>query len=101
MIILNELRRLYKLKVDNQGNNQYYFRVVNYDGIKSLTIRCDIEKLRRFLISIRAKDTKTTPASMRNISYKIMVEGIISGADNEIWVWSNNWKPSTKKFMEL
>jgi hypothetical protein len=101
MINLQEMRRLYKIRVECQGNNLYFFRVVNYDNIKSLTLRTSKEGLRKFLIRIKAKDTKTTPSSMRGITYKIMVDDILTGIDNEIWVWSNKWKPATKKFMEI
>jgi hypothetical protein len=100
MIVLNEYRKLLRIRVDYQGNDQYFFRVVNTDNLayKDHTIRATPEKMLRYLQRIQAKDTKTTPASMRNVTYKVMLDGIMNNTDNEIWVWAHMWKPSTRKF---
>lgn len=101
MIRMDEYRKLLRVKVDRQGKDQYYFRVTNAQGYRDVTIRGDQTKLLKFLKNIKAKDTKTSPASMRNLTYIQIADGIIDGTDNEIWVWDYVWKPTilTRKIM--
>jgi hypothetical protein len=90
---LNEYRKLLRIKVDCQGECQFYFRVVNTPGYKDYTLRGSPAGLHKFLKRIKAKDTKTNPNSLRGITYQEMLDDIISGQNPEIWVWSYMWKP--------
>ena len=93
MRIINEYRKLLRIRVDCQGESQFYFRVVNDQGYRDYTLRGTPAGLHKFLKRIKAKDTNTSPNSLRGITYHEMLDGIINGNNNEIWVWSYMWKP--------
>jgi hypothetical protein len=50
------------------------------------------EEFTSFLKKVKASDSMTKPVSKRQVTYKQMVDDIISRKDNTIVIWSNIWK---------
>jgi hypothetical protein len=98
MKVLHEYRKLLRISVEPLGENLFHFRVTNVDGYKNLNLRT--KNLAKFLRKIHAKDTATSPASMRNWTYIKIAEGIINGTDREIWVWQYQWDSWSQKIID-
>ena len=69
------------------------------DGSRSIEkdyiFKGDIDEFTKFLMSIRAKDTASMPASYRSKTYRQMAQDIVDRVDTEIWVWRRHWKFNT------
>jgi hypothetical protein len=92
--------KLIKVKVQH-SNNMWILKPIQYkdgsqcQGLGEIRFRGDIDAFSKYLIKIKAKDTESEPASIRNVPYKSMAQDAIDKVDTEIWVWSRFWNPST------
>jgi hypothetical protein len=81
--VLNEKRYLIKVVV-KPLNGDFS---LEYEGKKTL-FKGKVENFIKFLQKIQAKDNMSSPRSERNYTYKQMVDSILNGTDNVIWVWN-------------
>jgi hypothetical protein len=86
--IIDEGRKLYKINVMYDSFSNCF--CLNYNGDNKI-VYAEPDNFRKFLRKIKAKDSLTKPVSLRQVTYKQMVDAIIDGSDNKIIVWSNIW----------
>lgn len=99
-----EYNRLIKVKLFQQGNNQWrLLPVEKRDGSairrKDITFRGDDEKLKLLLRRLKAKDNASDPPSSKNRTYQQMIDTAKDKSDPYIWVWItlwNNYKDGNK-----
>lgn len=100
-IIYEAPRKLLKVRLIYQGNDTWQLKPVSTKSgqpivYKDYIMRGDDEKVRKHLMKLQAKDTETDPATVRNDSYKHMVQVAKETGRNTVWVWSNLWQSSNK-----
>lgn len=98
-IIKEEHRRLIKAKLIYSGDDTWQIKAVSDKSGKRIAkrdfiFRGDSEAMRKKLISLKAKDCDTEPASMRKDSYKHIVQVAQEKGRNTVWIWSNMWPNS-------
>lgn len=96
-IIKEEPNKLIKCQLVYQGNNTWQITPTTYKNgslasKKGIVVRGEEDKLRRFLIGLKIKDSESKPASLRKLSYKDMVEMSKAGKGIYIWVYNKDWK---------
>lgn len=89
---IHEYTNLAKARVFYDGKGSYTF---NFDkGYKlpnPYVFRGDHDSFVRFLMSIKAKDNKTWPRSVRGERYSDIADEIESGSDQIIYVWEHDF----------
>lgn len=104
MKLIEEYNRLLKVKIFQQGKNQWrLLPVEKRDGgairRKDITFRGDDEKLKLLLRRLKAKDNATDPPSKKNRTYQQMIDTARDKSDPYIWIWLtiwNNYKDGNK-----
>ena len=87
MFKIYEARSIVPVKV--MQSNSFFTLTWNSGGkTKRFVYKGDTEKFTKFLRKMQAKDDETSPNSTRGKKYGAIVDEIISGKDNQIWVWS-------------
>lgn len=91
---MKEARHLVKVEVIWDGQDGW---TLKYDNRKTKVFRGDKTAFAKYLQKIQAKDDMTSPKSVRNETYKEIVDDIVLNRDRIIWVWSTNMKENTYK----
>ena len=93
---IEEYNRLLKVKLFQQGNNQWrLLPVEKRDGSairrKDITFRGNDEKLKLLLRRLKAKDNASDPPSSKNRTYQQMINTAKDKSDPYIWIWMKVW----------
>lgn len=86
------MRFLYKCRIEVYKDSfNLNCKPLNAEGQKSKTIvfRGSEEGFRSFLRKVKAKDTETTPASVKNRTYQQMIDQAKQKIDPYVFIWSN------------
>ena len=84
-----ESNKLVKVKVLFDGNKGW---TLTWNKSDFKTIHGAAEVFAKFLQKIQAKDDKTSPNSVRGITYLEITKEISTGSDSTIWVWEKYLK---------
>jgi len=92
-----ERNRLLKIKVYVEGSNQYRLKPVSTKAGKQVNkgefrFRGTEDEFALLLRRLQAKDHETDPPSVKNRTYKQMIQSAKNGSDPYIWIWSRMWK---------
>lgn len=80
------MRKSIKVTVLYNGNNSY---TLNTSYSKAFVFNGSPEGFAKFLMKLKVSDNASKPKTIRNRKYMDMVNDIISGKDNIIWIWKH------------
>jgi len=86
------MRFLYKCRITCFGDS-YTLNCSPLNNVgqknKAVIFRGSEAGFKKFLKKVQAKDTQTSPASVRNITYQSMIDTAKDGSDPYVYIWSN------------
>lgn len=87
------MRFLYRCRIqvykDSYNLNCKPLNVTNQKA-RTIVFRGTEEAFKKFLMRVKAKDTQTEPASVKNRTYQQMIDQAKTGLDPYVYIWSNN-----------
>lgn len=91
-----EPNKLLKVRVYVEGEQQYRLKPVSTKSGQQVNkgefrFRGSEEDFALLLRRLKAKDHETDPPSVKNKSYKQMIQSAKDGSDPYIWIWSMFW----------
>ncbi len=89
--------KLYKIKVETDDDNIYQFSPdgdsVTYGGQK-YAVKANADLLKRFLRRAGSADELTSPRSKRGMTYDSIIQNILNGTDNNIYIFAHKYPSS-------